>query len=102
VDLVRGQPRFRYTLLSPEISKQDMGQATTALKTFTEAWAQLHAQQLFTEDSLAAGTQKMAKELLDIELELIPEQERIEVQTQKMLPESPTEEGEDDTEKNFT
>ena len=90
VDMVRGRPRFRFRLLSPEISKQDMGQATAALKTFEDAWEPLHARKLFTVDSLAAAEQKMVKELLDVELEIVPEDELDALKLQpQALPEPP-------------
>lgn len=68
-EIVRGQPRFKFQISSPEISKQDFNIAAQTMNVFEQGWNQLAARGVYTLKSLVAGEQKMVKELYGIDLD---------------------------------
>ena len=68
-EILRGQPRFKFQISSPEISKQDFNIAAQTMNVFEQGWNQLAARGVYAVKSLLAGEQKMVKELYGIELD---------------------------------
>lgn len=95
-EIVRGIPRFRFSISSPEISKQDFGVAANTMNLFEQGWNQVAARGVYTLESLVAGEKKMVKELYGIDLETDADaittisQRQQEMIAQPVMPEQPT------------
>lgn len=94
--VVRGIPRFKFAISSPEISKQDFGVAANTMNVFEQGWNAVAARGVYTLKSIVAGEQKMVKELFGIDLEAdadamaLMQQRQQELLAQPVVPEQPT------------
>jgi hypothetical protein len=83
---VKDDRQYGVTVISPEIGKKEREPAARTLKTYAEALAILQRTGRWTSESISKAGVKLAKELADVELEMISQEEEV-----LELPEEPPE-----------